>query len=44
MVTNRTSDKTKHIRIRDSFVRECVALGECTPTKADTNYLSANND
>ena len=35
----RSSDRTKHIRIRDWFIRECVALGEILPVKAETNYL-----
>ena len=38
----RTSDKTKHIRIRDFFCRECVANKEVVLEKANGNFLSAD--
>ena len=38
----RTSDKTKHIRIRDFFCRECVANEEVILKKANGNFLSAD--
>ena len=38
----RTSDKTKHIRIRDFFCRECVANEEVILQKANGNFLSAD--
>jgi len=38
----RTTDRTKHIRIRDFFIRECVSIGEIMPLKANTHHLSAD--
>ena len=38
----RRTQKTKHIRIRDFFIRECVAAKEILVVKVNTDDLSAD--